>query len=153
MWLGSPSKKTLIAMLMTGAALAAVSIAIYLGGFAAQSHRQTMPFLVGVNLAGAEFGPDKEQDGPRGVFGTEYTYPIADLTPGYESPAYFLAKGMNTFRLPVRWERLQYELGKPLDKDELARLALTVKKLGELDAWVILDLHNFGRYEGTLIGT
>lgn len=108
---------------------------------------------MGVNLAGAEFGPGITQGGPRGAFGTEYTYPIADLTPGYDSPAYFLDKGMNTFRLPIKWERLQHKLGTPLDKDEFARLALTVRKLSELGAWVILDLHNYGRYEEILIGT
>lgn len=153
MRLENRSKKTFFVALAACLTLAVGLLVTYLSGSSVQSSQQKMPYLMGVNLAGAEFGPGIKEGGPKGTFGTEYTYPIADLTPGYNSPAYFLDKGMNVFRLPIKWERLQHNLGKPLDKDELARLTLTVTKLRELGAWVILDLHNFGRYEETLIGT
>ena len=51
----------------------------------------------GTNLAGAEFGDTVLP----GTFGTNYTYPTnAEVD-------YFVGKGMNTFRVPFRWERLQ----------------------------------------------
>lgn len=53
--------------------------------------------LSGVNLAGAEFGGNSIP----GVFGTDYIYPLE------EEVDYFVGKGMNVFRIPFRWERLQ----------------------------------------------
>ena len=62
-------------------------------------------FLMGVNLAGAEFAP---QHVP-GVFGTDYTYPT------HTEIDYYASKGLDVIRLPFLWERLQRtELG-PLD--------------------------------------
>lgn len=149
-----PSKKVLLAaLLVLGGVLAVVTVAVFPNGFSAYSKQQQMPYLTGVSLAGAEFGPAIPSGEERGLFGKEYTYPIAELTPGYESPQYFFDKGMNTFRLPIRWERLQHALGEPLDEEELERLLLTVKKLEELGAWVIIDLHNYARYEEKPIGT
>ena len=55
--------------------------------------------FAGVNLAGAEFG---EYSLP-GTINTDYTYPLeAEVD-------YFVRKGMNTFRIPFLWERLQVE--------------------------------------------
>lgn len=146
-------KIVLLATLALGTAVAAAIFAVSSIGSSADSKQKSMPFLYGVNLAGAEFGPATNSSEERGVFGKEYTYPISDLTPGYTSPAYFISKGMNAFRLPIRWERLQHRLGQPFNSRELARLKLTVKRLAQLGAWVIIDLHNYGRYEGKLIGT
>jgi len=62
----------------------------------------------GVSLAGAEFGVDSSGNGPLpGTFGVNYIYPDPAYAAGYTSPGYFLGKGMTTFRLPFRWERLQ----------------------------------------------
>lgn len=144
--------KRLVAVLVASIAAAAL-IGTYFGGITAMSGRLSMPYLTGVNLAGAEFGPYEPPDGPRGEFGTQYTYPISEITPGYDSPRYFLSKGMNTFRLPFRWERLQHELEKPFDSKEIARLEVTVDRLTKLGAWVILDIHNYARYEDELIGS
>ena len=52
----------------------------------------------GVNLFGAEFAP---QHLP-GTYGSDYTYP------NQTEVDYFRGKGMNIFRVPFRWERLQY---------------------------------------------
>ena len=52
--------------------------------------------FTGVNLAGAEFGSRLP-----GTYNTDYTYPTtAEIN-------YFVGKGMNTFRVPFRWERVQ----------------------------------------------
>jgi aryl-phospho-beta-D-glucosidase BglC (GH1 family) len=51
-------------------------------------------FLLGVNLAGAEFGSNVP-----GTFGTDYTYPT------HAEIDYYAAKGMSVIRLPFLWER------------------------------------------------
>ena len=93
--------------------------------------------FVGVNLVGAEFG---EQNLP-GVYGDDYIYP----NPG--SIDYFAAKGMNVFRIPFRWERMQPELEGALDSTELGYLKDTISAAQDHDATVIVDPHNFARYE------
>ena len=94
----------------------------------------------GINLAGAEFGEVP------GQYGVDYIYPSAD------DVAYFAAAGMNVLRVPFSWERLQPELDSPLDADELARLAALVSDATDRDVSVILDPHNYARYEGQIIG-
>ncbi|NHT77861.1 glycoside hydrolase family 5 protein [Rhizobiaceae bacterium CRRU44] len=95
----------------------------------------------GINLAGAEFGTMP------GVFGKEYTYP------SQETIDYFAGKGFNTVRLPFRWERIQRRLNGPLDREELARLKESVAAMRAHGQTVILDLHNFARYNEKIIGT
>jgi endoglucanase len=101
----------------------------------------------GVNLAGADFG---EQSLP-GTFGTNYTYPSPEY--GYNGASYFIGKGMNTFRVPFRWERLQRTLGGAFDATELDRLTKTVNGLTSRGAYVLIDPHNYARYNGTLINS
>jgi endoglucanase len=99
--------------------------------------------LRGVNMAGAEFNPGKHP----AVAGKDYTYPQgSDL-------AYFARKGMNTIRLPIRWERIQPTLLQPLDAAELARIDATVHAAAEQGLCVILDLHNYGVYQRQGIGS
>lgn len=105
--------------------------------------------LRGVNMSGAEFG---EQNLP-GTFGTDYIYPDPAYATGYASQDYFVGKGMNTFRLAFRWERLQRQLNMPLDSTELARLDTTVADMTGKGAYVIIDPHNFARYNGQLVGS
>jgi endoglucanase len=102
----------------------------------------------GVNLASAEFGPESE-----GVYGTDYVYPIPAYVEGYDSPAYYVNKGMNTFRLPFLWERLQPTLDGAFDATELERLTTTVDYLTSMSAHVIVDPHNYARYSGDIIGS
>jgi endoglucanase len=98
-----------------------------------------------VNLASAEFG---EQNLP-GVYGTDYIYPEP-----YGSASYFVSKGMNVFRIPFRWERLQNSVGTALNANELMRLKSAVAHLtNTLNASVILDPHNYARYYGKSIGS
>ncbi len=92
--------------------------------------------LTGVNLAGAEFG----QTSLPGVYNTHYTYPTADEV------NYFVGKGMNTFRLPFRWERLQQSQSAELNAVELGRMNSFVDYATDQGAFVILDPHNFARY-------
>lgn len=98
----------------------------------------------GVNLAGAEFG--EVASGRLGVFGKDYTYPTA------EEVRYFRRKGMNVFRIPFRWERLQPQPGAALDPAEASRLRAVVREVLAAGAVAILDPHNFARYYGKTIG-
>jgi len=98
--------------------------------------------LVGVNLSGAEF---TAQELPGQIF-KDYVYPDpADMR-------HFQAQGMNTFRLPFLWERIQPHLFGALDPAELQRIADTVAAARSLNACVILDVHNYGEYRGQAIG-
>jgi endoglucanase len=98
--------------------------------------------FTGVNLSGAEFG----EDALPGNFGSNYTYPTtAEIN-------YFVGKGMNTFRLPIRWERLQRSQLASLHGDgpgatgELDRIDAFVNSATSQGANTILEPHNFARY-------
>lgn len=94
----------------------------------------------GVNLAGAEFGVSNNNVHLPGTYNTDYTYPTnAEVN-------YFVGKGMNVFRVPFRWERVQRTLGGPLDATELGRMDAFVSYATAHGASVILEPHNFQRY-------
>ncbi|HMJ14930.1 MAG TPA: glycoside hydrolase family 5 protein [Polyangiaceae bacterium] len=104
----------------------------------------------GVNLASAEFG---EGTLP-GTHGVHYVYPDPSYAGGYTSQDYFITnKGMSVIRLPFRWERLQPVRRAALDAAELGRLTTTVSHITGKGASVILDPHNYARYQGQLIGS
>lgn len=98
-------------------------------------------FYKGANVAGAEFGSIP------GTFGKDYIYPT-----GVDFQRIAKAGG-TIIRLPFRWERLQHELGGALDKKELSRLKKAVKEAQNLNLAVILDVHNYARYQGDIIGS
>lgn len=99
--------------------------------------------FAGVNLAGAEFGSGTLP----GKYNQHYTYPTkAEVD-------YFTEKGMNTFRLPFRWERLQYEVFAELNSAELSRIKNFVVYASSKGAYTVLDPHNYARYFGKVIGS
>ena len=97
----------------------------------------------GVNLAGAEFG----EGSLPGTYGTHYIYPEVS------SVTYFRNKGMNTIRLPFRWERLQPTLMQAFNATELARLTTFVNGATAQGMTVIIDPHNYARWQGKIIGS
>ncbi len=101
------------------------------------------PRLFGVSLCGAEFG---ESDLP-GIYGRHYTYPPAQHLDYYKS------HDIRLVRLPFRWERLQRALFDPLDLTELARIDAFIAECRQRGMQVILDPHNYARYNGKLIGS
>ena len=98
--------------------------------------------LKGANLSGAEVSSSKLP----GVYGKDFVYPKP------EEIAYFTAKGMNVFRVPVLWERLQPVLFGPLDAGELSRLTRLIDDARQHGASTIIDIHDYGRYRGVPIG-
>jgi endoglucanase len=131
-------------------------IALYIGltiSLSQQSHAfasNTQPIAefnaettyYGVNLAGGAFGNKKLP----GRYGYDYTYPKAD------EMDYFIEKGMTVFRLPFRWERLQRDLQSSLDDAELQRITAVVNYATSKGILVILDIHNYARYHGDIVG-
>ena len=97
--------------------------------------------LIGVNLAGGEFGKLP------GVANRDYAYP------GPQQFDYCQAKGLTLIRLPFKWERLQPKLKDALDEAELKRLDASVKLASQRGLKILLDVHNYARYRDQLIGT
>lgn len=97
----------------------------------------------GVNLAGADFG----EGSLPGTYGTHYIYPEVS------SVTYFRNKGMNTIRLPFRWERLQPTLMQAFNATELGRLTTFVNGATAQGMTVVIDPHNYARWHGKIIGS
>jgi len=95
----------------------------------------------GVNLSGLEFG-----NAIPGVFNKDYTVPTN------QEVDYFTSKGMNFFRLPFRWERLQPTLNGDFDSTYLGYIDSFVKYATGKGAYVLLDPHNYARYNNAIIG-
>lgn len=92
----------------------------------------------GVNLAGAEFAPNDPT--------YQHIYPTTSLP-------YYAEKGMRLVRLPFLWERIQPELGAPLNVTEVQNMTTFLDQAQAMGMYVILDLHNYARYRGATIGT
>ncbi|WP_157936845.1 glycoside hydrolase family 5 protein [Geodermatophilus chilensis] len=107
----------------------------------------------GVNVSGGEFGAPGSTDEVTvfsnenpGEYGRDYRYD------SQESFDYLASEGIDTVRLPFRWERIQPALGEELDQEELGRLRGAVGRAHAAGLEVILDVHNYGAYhliEGT----
>ena len=99
------------------------------------------PCFRGINLSGAEFGK------PGGTVDKDYTWPSE------QTVSYFAAKGFDTVRLPFMWERLQPKLMAPLDRGEVGRLKQAVELIRSYRMRVILDPHNYARYNDRMVGS
>ena len=89
----------------------------------------------GVNLAGADFGSNFP-----GTYNVDYTYPTSvELD-------YYHAKGLNLIRLPIKWERIQPILNGNLNDSELLRIKNFLLLAQNRNMNVIIDLHNYCRY-------
>ncbi|EPS38650.1 hypothetical protein H072_7611 [Dactylellina haptotyla CBS 200.50] len=100
---------------------------------------------VGVNESGAEFG---ENTIP-GTLGKDYTWPSPS------SIDYFVARGLNTFRVPTRMERITPPssggLTGPFDSAYISGLDTIINYITNKGAYAIIDPHNYGRFNGAII--
>jgi endoglucanase len=96
----------------------------------------------GINLPTAAFG----ETAIPGTYAKDYIYPEPSTI------AYFAGEGMNVLRLAVLWERLQHTLKGELDEDEMARIDSVIESARANGMRVILDVHNYARYRGKIIG-
>lgn len=98
--------------------------------------------FMGVNEAGAEFGSNIP-----GVYMVDYTFPRTS------SIDYMISSGMNIIRLPFLWERIQPQLGGSFDPTYLGYITTTVNYITVTKgAYVLLDVHNYARYNNVPIG-
>ncbi|KAK6529444.1 hypothetical protein TWF281_008617 [Arthrobotrys megalospora] len=101
--------------------------------------------LFGVNEAGAEFGTKIP-----GVLGTDFTWPT------HESIQYFLDKGFNAIRVPILLERVAPPANGLKDPSKynqgyLSGLYGTISYITANGGKAIIDVHNFGRYNGQIL--
>lgn len=125
------------------AAVAAVGLLMATAGQAWASPPSGSHPLPGINLAGAEFAAKKTP----GRYGWDYIYPNAGEV------NYFAAKGMKLFRVPMLWERIQPALEQKLDPNELARLKSLAASIHQTGGVMVIDVHDYGHYDGVNIGT
>lgn len=93
----------------------------------------------GVNVAGMEFGDNATAKIP-GVANTDYFYEPE------QSFAYLASRGISLIRVPFKWERIQPELGGPLNQTEVAAIKTVLGYAEQHTIRVIIDMHNYGRY-------
>jgi len=90
----------------------------------------------GVNEAGAEFNTNP------------WVYPVPA---SYE---HLQTIGMNVFRVPFLWERLQPSLSSTtFDSTERTKLVNSITDITKNGAYAIVDPHNYARYQGNVIGS
>ncbi len=100
-----------------------------------------MPYR-GINLAGGEFGSAIPGVAART---TRSRRPPRSTTTS--------ARGMNTFRIGFKWERLQPAANGAFDATYNDRLTSIVSYASSKGAKVILNPHNFARYYGNTVGS
>jgi endoglucanase len=99
--------------------------------------------LIGLNIAGAEF--------------TSHVLP-GQLNKHYFFPKnshlqYWAERGIRNIRFPIKWERLQPRLNGAFDPFYAAQIDKLLADAAKHDMDVILDVHNYGRYRGGVVGT
>ncbi len=99
--------------------------------------------LIGLNVAGAEFTA-KELPGKHNH---HYFFPESGYFRQWQE------RGVRMVRFPLKWERLQPVLFGELDAEYAALIDRTLEDAARHDMQVILDIHNYARYRGQLIGT
>jgi len=99
--------------------------------------------MQGVMVSGAEFGCYSSTCDP---WANSYTW---DLT---GAGKWYTDRGMKLLRIPFRWERMQQGFGSSLNTTELTYLKSVVTTFLGYGATVIIDVHNYGRYSGSICG-
>ncbi|KAI3027038.1 CAZyme family GH5 [Aspergillus niger] len=96
---------------------------------------------VGTSESGAEFGSALP-----GTLGTDYTWPETSKIQVLRN------KGMNIFRIPFLMERLTPDgLTSSFASTYLSDLKSTVEFVTNSGAYAVLDPHNYGRFDGSII--
>lgn len=98
--------------------------------------------LLGVNLAGLEFGTRVP-----GTFGVDY------IAPTHAEIDYYASKGLGVIRLPFLWERVQPTEFGALNASYLGYIDDVVNYATSKGLTVDLDLHNYGYGYGSQVGS
>lgn len=97
----------------------------------------------GVNFAGPEFAGHKLP----GTVNKDYVFPSSKDIKTYSE------FGFELIRLPFKWERLQPSLEQSLDTPYLKNISNVVIEAAKYDMRVVLDVHNYGTYKSSKIGS
>lgn len=73
--------------------------------------------------------------------------------PKVEHISYYRSVGMNSIRIPLNWETLQPSLFGDLNFRYLRQLFEFLDQADAQDMKVLIDLHNYGRYQKQLVGS
>lgn len=115
---------------------------IALAGFGYTQNVSANVELVSLNLSAAGFGGSVIP----GTYNTNYTYPDESYFKSWSE------RGIKMIRFPILWERMQTSAFAPLDKNQVALLKQTLDYAEKYKISVIVDVHNYGRYYGKIIG-
>ena len=129
-------------LLMPGFARLALLV-LCLALTAGRSEAKPLPYT-GTSIAGGEFFDPVKTPNP--VYGKDFSYPTADEF------RYFASNGMNVFRIPFLWETLQPVPKQPFRPEEIMRLQAVVALATSQGLTVLLDPHNYARYDGKIVG-
>ncbi len=98
-------------------------------------------FQLGVNASGMEYGSQFP-----GAAGTDYALITDSEIDSYQS------SHLNLIRLPLSWERLQPTLQAELNTIYLNQIRHILNYASSKSMRVLLDIHNYARYRGNVIG-
>ena len=99
--------------------------------------------LVGVNFASGVFDPGRIP----GIYNQGYTYADESYYKRHSE------LGFKQIRLGFLWERIQPQLGTPLNAAELSRIKTSLDLAHKYGMKVILDMHNYYRYYNKVINS
>ncbi|KAF9447794.1 glycoside hydrolase family 5 protein [Macrolepiota fuliginosa MF-IS2] len=101
-----------------------------------------LPFVGGVNMAGYDF-----------TVATDGSFNGTGSTPPVEQFSHFAQQGVNIFRIPFAWQLMTPTVGGNIDSGFFSRYDGSVQAAlnSGSSPWVILDLHNYARWNGQII--
>ncbi len=116
------------------------------------SPTQSLTQFAGVNIAGFDFGC-----GTDGTCVPKNVYPPLSSLGGNDGAGqmqHFVTDDhLNVFRLPVGWQYLVgNNLGGPLDQTNFTKYDMLVQACLTTGAHCIIDIHNYARWNGAIIG-
>jgi len=101
---------------------------------------QALGPLGGVNLAGFDFS-----------VATDGSFNGTGVAPPASQAPHFASQGANLFRIPFAWQLATPTLGGSLDSSFLSKYDAVVNNALNTGAYVIIDLHNYARWNGGVI--
>ncbi|KAG8892390.1 hypothetical protein FRB99_002737, partial [Tulasnella sp. 403] len=104
----------------------------------------------GVDIAGFDFGCNSDGNcTPSAAWPPLVEYYGHD---GFGQMQHFVSNGMSIFRLPVGWQAVTPTLGGPIDETLWTKYDTLVQDCLSLGVWCIIDIHNYARWGGKIIG-
>ena len=92
-------------------------------------------------------GPEFAANALPGKLGIDYKFPTDTQL------KYYKDAGFKAIRIPILWERLQPAIYSGLNISYLSHIKSVLERSNKLDLKVTIDLHNYGRYRGIVVGS